>query len=487
MPAARAGSPAVTDAPAPGVLTVGEVARRIRAALRDDALLQDVWVEGEIGRVMISSAGHAYFSLKDERGVLDCVLFARELSAVTFEPRTGLRVLAHGRVDMYEAQGKVQLYVDVLRPAGVGDLALRFEALKARLAAEGLFDPARRRALPARPRRVAVVTSPTGAVWHDVRTVVARRWPLTELVLVPCLVQGEAAPPTIVDAFGRIAALPAEDLPDVVILARGGGSLEDLWAFNAEAVVRAVVACPVPVVVGVGHEIDVTLADFAADVRAPTPSAAAELVVPDRARVRSDVDALARRATRAMDERAGDAVAVLAGGAQGARPPGSRGHPRVHAGTGRVAPRRRGSGHARGPGVARPRDGTRGAPAPHGGGPAGRDGAREPRRRGRVARRARPVRDAPARLRDRPPRGGRPHRPRVRPRSPWATASRSRSRTAASARSSRPKTPHDGPAVRPGGARDRGRRDRGGYHRRAHPHPRLGPSRVRWITGGSTP
>ncbi|MCU0505339.1 MAG: exodeoxyribonuclease VII large subunit, partial [Chloroflexi bacterium] len=220
-----------------GVLTVGEVTRRVRDALRADPVLRDVWVEGEVGRVSISSAGHAYFSLKDDHGVLDCVVFARELSQATFEPRTGLRVLAHGRVEMYEQQGRVQLYVDALRPAGVGDLALRFEALKARLAAEGLFDPARRRPLPARPRRVAVITSPTGAVWHDVRTVVARRWPLAELVLVPCLVQGDAAPPTIVGAFARVAALPAADLPDVVILARGGGTLEDLWAFNAEAVV----------------------------------------------------------------------------------------------------------------------------------------------------------------------------------------------------------------------------------------------------------
>ncbi len=303
----------VVDGGLLGVLTVGEVTRHVRDALRGDPVLRDVWVEGEVGRVSISSAGHAYFSLKDDHGVLECVVFARELSAATFEPRTGLRVLAHGRVDMYEQQGRVQLYVDVLRPAGVGDLALRFEALKARLAAEGLFDAARRRPLPARPCRIAVITSPTGAVWHDVRTVVARRWPLAELVLVPCLVQGDAAPPTIVDAFARVAALPSAQRPDVVILARGGGTLEDLWAFNAETVVRAVVTCPVPVVVGVGHEIDVTLADFAADVRAPTPSAAAELVVPDRARVRAEVDASRVRAARAAAGRLEDARAVLAG------------------------------------------------------------------------------------------------------------------------------------------------------------------------------
>lgn len=294
------------------ILTVSDVTRTVRDALRGDPVLCDVWVEGEIGRASVSAAGHAYFTLKDERGVLDCVVFARELGATSFEPRTGLRVLAHGRVDLYEQQGRVQLYVDVLRPAGLGDLALQFEALKARLAAEGLFDPARRRRPPERPRRVAVVTSPTGAVWHDVRTVVARRWPLAEVWLVPCLVQGDAAPPTIVSAFARIAALSAAERPDVVILARGGGTLEDLWAFNAESVVRAVVGSPVPVVVGVGHEIDVTLADFAADLRAPTPSAAAELVVPDRARVRAEIDALARRMGRAVAGRMDDAAAALA-------------------------------------------------------------------------------------------------------------------------------------------------------------------------------
>lgn len=296
-----------------GVLSVGEVVRRVRDALRGDPVLRDLWVEGEVGRVTVSSAGHAYFSLKDDRGVIDCVVFARELSAASFEPRTGLRVLAHGRIDVYEQQGRVQLYVDVLRPSGLGDLALRFEALKARLAAEGLFDAARRRPLPARPGRIAVVTSPTGAVWHDIRTVVARRWPLAELVLVPSLVQGEAAPASIVDAFARIAALAPGARPDVVILARGGGTLEDLWSFNAEAVVRAVVACPVPVVVGVGHEIDVTLADFAADMRAPTPSAAAELVVPDRARARAEADALRARMARAAAVRLEDAAADLAG------------------------------------------------------------------------------------------------------------------------------------------------------------------------------
>jgi exodeoxyribonuclease VII large subunit len=293
------------------ILTVGEVARRLRDAVRGDPALRDLWVEGEVGRVTISAAGHAYFSLKDERGVIECVAFARELAASPFEPRTGLHVVAHGRVDVYEQQGRVQLYVDALRPSGFGDLALRFEALKAQLAAEGLFDARRKRTPPLRPNRIAVVTSPQGAVWHDIRNVIARRWPLAELVLVPCQVQGATAPPTIVAAFRSIEALADADRPDVVILARGGGTLEDLWAFNDEAVVRAVAACPVPVVSGVGHEIDATLVDFAADVRAPTPSAAAELVVPDRAETLATLDVIAGTMRRIAQGRLRDAAGAL--------------------------------------------------------------------------------------------------------------------------------------------------------------------------------
>jgi exodeoxyribonuclease VII large subunit len=208
-----------------------------------------------------------------------------------FQPQTGLRVVAHGRVDFYEPQGALQLYVDALQPSGVGDLAIRFEQLKARLTAEGLFDTARKRPLPARPAVIAVVTSPTGVVWRDVGNVLRRRWPLASVVLVACKVQGDGAPESIVGAFRKLerhlAALmeagQGGGAPVVTILARGGGSLEDLWPFNDERVVRAIVAHPLPVVSGIGHEVDVTLADFAADVRAPTPSAAAELVVPDRA------------------------------------------------------------------------------------------------------------------------------------------------------------------------------------------------------------
>src|SRR5436305_7485312 len=294
------------------ILNVSEVARAIRDAVRSNPLLGDLWVEGEVGRVTVSSAGHAYFTLKDGRSTLSCVWFSDERTRSVFQPQAGLRIVVHGRVDLFEQQGAVQLYVESIQPAGFGDLAIRFEELKARLAAEGLFDQARKRQLPPRPTTIAVITSPTGVVWRDIATVLERRWPLTRVVLVACKVQGADAPESIVRAFGRldrwIAALEADgrphEAPQLTILARGGGSLEDLWSFNDERVVRAVVGHRLPVVCGVGHEVDVTLADFAADVRAPTPSAAAELVVPDRiewlASFRRAGDRTAAAVTRAL-------------------------------------------------------------------------------------------------------------------------------------------------------------------------------------------
>ena len=286
------------------ILGVSEVTCAVRDAVRSEPDLRDLWVEGEVGRVTVSSAGHCYFALKDERSQLACVFFRDNRVASPFEPRTGLRVVVHGRIDVFESQGLYQLYVSSVQAAGFGDLALRFEALKARLAAEGLFDSGRKRPLPARPAVIGVVTSPTGAVWHDIRQVVRRRWPLASLILSPCQVQGDGAAASVVAGLERLVRWREQLLaegreaaaPEVVILARGGGSLEDLWPFNDERVVRAVIAHPVPVVCGVGHEVDVTLADFAADVRAPTPSAAAELVVPDRIEVAVAVAALERRA-----------------------------------------------------------------------------------------------------------------------------------------------------------------------------------------------
>jgi len=302
------------------ILSVSEVTRTIRGVVTADQRLRDVWVEGEVGRVTVSSAGHAYFALRDERNQLQCVWFRDDRMRSSFEARTGLRVVAHGRIDLYEPTGALQLYVEALQPAGFGDLTIRLEELKAKLSREGAFAAERKRPLPERPSVIAVVTSPSGAVWHDIRTVLARRWPLATVVLAPCQVQGDAAPESIVGALERVARQVAglraagrpSEAPTVTILARGGGSLEDLWSFNDQAVVRAVVAHPVPVVCGVGHEVDTTLADLAADVRAATPSAAAELVVPDRAELQAGLLALRRRLDAVAARRLDGARASIA-------------------------------------------------------------------------------------------------------------------------------------------------------------------------------
>jgi exodeoxyribonuclease VII large subunit len=273
------------------IMSVGEVTGLIKSTLRAAPRLREVWVEGEVGQVSVSAAGHCYFTLKDERAQLRCVVFRDDRMMMPFEARTGLRLIAQGSVDVFEPQGAYQLYVKSLMPSGHGDLALRFEALKARLAAEGLFEAARKRPLPPMPMTIGVVTSLSGAVLHDIRRVLARRWPMARVVVSACQVQGQGASQTIVAALRRISRWTEEETgraTDVVILARGGGSLEDLWPFNDEAVVRAVAAHPCPIVVGVGHETDVTLAEFAADMRAATPSVAAELIVPSR------VDEMAR-------------------------------------------------------------------------------------------------------------------------------------------------------------------------------------------------
>ena len=275
--------------PGPTVLSVGDLTRLVRDTIRRHPRLNPVWVEGEIGNVSVSAAGHAYFTLKDERAELRCVAFREQRLTLPLEPRTGLRVVAQGRIDVFEQKGAYQLYVESLQPAGVGDLAQRYEALKAQLTAEGLFADSRKRPLPAWPRAIGVVTSTSGAVLHDIRRVIDRRWPLARLIVSPCQVQGSGAEQSIVRALRRIGRwTDAESgrAVDLVIVARGGGSLEDLWAFNEESVVRAIATHPRPVVVGVGHETDVTLSEFAGDRRAATPSVAAELAVPDRAEQR---------------------------------------------------------------------------------------------------------------------------------------------------------------------------------------------------------
>jgi exodeoxyribonuclease VII large subunit len=267
------------------ILSVGDLTRLVKTTLQGSPRLRGVWVEGEVGQVSISAAGHCYFTLKDDKAQLRCVIFRDDRLVMPFEARTGLRLVANGNIDVFEPQGAYQLYVRSIQPSGFGDLALRFEALKAKLAAEGLFETSRKRPLPPAPQVIGVVTSLSGAVLHDIRRVLARRWPLARVVVSACQVQGQGAATTIVAALRRVARWTDEQTgrqTDVVILARGGGSLEDLWPFNDEQVVRAVAAHPCPIVVGVGHETDVTLAEFAADVRAATPSVAAEIVVPAR-------------------------------------------------------------------------------------------------------------------------------------------------------------------------------------------------------------
>lgn len=248
----------------------------IRALFEADLRLQDVWVEGEISNFTRASSGHWYFSLKDSSSTLKAVMWRSQTARQTYVPNHGDRVLAHGYVSVYDAGGQYQLYADALLPAGQGDLNRQFELLKARLEAEGLFASERKRPLPPLPRRIGVVTSPTAAAFQDVLNVLARRYPLAEVILSPTLVQGAEAPPQIVAALEAIQRAGV----DVILMVRGGGSLEDLWAFNDERVARAVAASRIPVVSGVGHEIDFTIVDFAADRRAPTPSAAAEMVTP---------------------------------------------------------------------------------------------------------------------------------------------------------------------------------------------------------------
>ena len=254
---------------------------QLNALARDllEGSFPQVWVEGEISNFSRPASGHAYFTLKDDRAQVRCALFKPRAQALRFLPRDGLQVLARGRLTLYEARGDYQLVLEHMEEAGEGALRRAFEQLKARLAAEGLFDPARRRPLPAFPRRLGVITSPRGAAVRDVLSVLGRRFPLLAVDVLPVPVQGDGAAAQILDMLRRAGA---SGRYDVLLLTRGGGSLEDLWAFNDEALARAVAASPVPVVSAVGHEIDSSLTDFAADLRAPTPSAAAELIVPER-------------------------------------------------------------------------------------------------------------------------------------------------------------------------------------------------------------
>ncbi|MFZ0615791.1 MAG: exodeoxyribonuclease VII large subunit [Chthoniobacterales bacterium] len=266
-----------TSSQLPNVLTVAQLTRRISSVLEEG--IGSVWVEGEISNLRRQSSGHSYFTLKDEESQLSCVLFARTASGQKVALRDGLQVQLQGQISVYQPRGQYQLVVRVVQAKGEGLLQARFEELKRRLAAEGLFDQSRKRMLPRFPRRIGVVTSPTGAAIHDFLQVLHRRHPGLRVVINPVRVQGKGAAAEIAAAITELAAGGGVIGPvDLIVVTRGGGSLEDLWEFNEEAVARAIVASPVPVVSAVGHEIDFSIADFAADLRAPTPSAAAELI-----------------------------------------------------------------------------------------------------------------------------------------------------------------------------------------------------------------
>lgn len=303
------GEPAGPRGGAPGrrVLTVSELTRALKAEL--EPRFEGLWVTGEISNLRVTTAGHIYFTLKDEGAQLRAVLFRNRLRRLRFEPADGQAVLAFGSLEVYAARGEYQLVCEVLEPRGLGALQLAFEQLKRRLEAEGLFEATRKRPLPPFPRRVGLVTSPTGAALRDFLRVATRRWPGLQVTICPVRVQGDAAAAEIAGALHELGR--RGDL-DVVVLARGGGSLEDLWAFNEEVVARAIAACKVPVVSAVGHETDVTIADFVADRRAATPSAAAELVVPDRAEVERRLRTLASRLRRGLAVRLGRARERLA-------------------------------------------------------------------------------------------------------------------------------------------------------------------------------
>ncbi|MCY3558905.1 MAG: exodeoxyribonuclease VII large subunit [Chloroflexi bacterium] len=288
--------------PIPQSHPVGDIARHIRSKLKSDPQLNDVWIEGEVRSFNRSGAGHYYFDLADAESdaALSCAFFRNQNRGIRVEQ--GDQVLVHGSADVYLPRGSLQIIVDAVRPIGEGVLQAEFERLFRNLQAEGLFNPDRKRPIPSYPKRIGVVTSPSGAVWHDIQQVVARRWPLVSLLLAPCLTQGAGAADSIAAAIEELNLLTTDE-PDVIIVARGGGSPEDLWAYNEESVARAIFASEIPVISAVGHETDVTISDHVADRRAPTPSAAAEIAVPDRAEEAARLAALRQQAHYAIEGR----------------------------------------------------------------------------------------------------------------------------------------------------------------------------------------
>jgi exodeoxyribonuclease VII large subunit len=281
--------------------TVSAVAEYLKASLESDPRLADLMVVGEVSGYRNPSSGHHYFALRDEQSVLRCVMFRGGRGGQFLSD--GSQVICHGRISIYTARGDLQYYVDQVEPDGVGALQKAFEEMRKRLESEGLFESGRKRQLPAMPARIAVITSPTGAVIQDILNVLTRRYPLAEVILIPTAVQGEKAAPEIVRAFQALNTL--DDI-DVAIVARGGGSLEDLWSFNEETVARAIFASNVPVISAIGHETDTTIADLVADVRAPTPSAAAEIVAPATADLAGEVAGYAARIDEIVGRRVAD-------------------------------------------------------------------------------------------------------------------------------------------------------------------------------------
>ncbi len=282
------------------VYSVSELNGHIKLLLDSDPLLSDVVVRGELSNYKIYPSGHHYFSLKDQNAALRCVMFRGDASRLRFRPENGMGVTCTGRVSVFPRDGAYQLYVTSIQPEGLGDLYVAFEQLKARLSAEGLFDREHKKPIPAMPERIAVITSGVGAAVRDVIRVLGKRWPLSRVIVLPVRVQGAEAPPEIV---GAIRYANRYRVADLIITGRGGGSMEDLWAFNDERVARAIFESEIPVISAVGHEPDVTISDFVADLRAATPSNAAELAVPDRRDVEDQLLLLDRRARQAMQKR----------------------------------------------------------------------------------------------------------------------------------------------------------------------------------------
>ncbi len=290
------------------VYSVSQVNGHIKALLDADPALNGLFVRGELSNYKAYPSGHHYFSLKDEGGAIRCVMFRREASALRFRPQNGMKAVAFGRVAVFPRDGQYQLYVSSLTPDGIGELYEAFERLKAKLAAEGLFAEEHKKPIPKFPARIALVTSPAGAAVRDMIRILGARWPMAEVYVVPCRVQGAEAPAEIA---GAIRWVNEEGLADLIITGRGGGSMEDLWCFNEEEVARAIYASRLPVISAVGHEPDVTIADYVADLRAATPSNGAELAVPDQNEQLALLDHLSRRMGRAVERRLGEARSVL--------------------------------------------------------------------------------------------------------------------------------------------------------------------------------